>query len=467
VGHQPAGHLFVPRQDGPHEDEERPPVTGRPGPPPNGTPERDTTGGDLRDETAAEDGAAGAPADAPPPGSSPSEASQASPRPAGAGPANAPPTGPAPASAGAAGLGPASGELPRRVPGSSRAGPSTPPRPPAAWTPGAPLSRARPAAQPSWGTVLATTIRLWVQRRADIPRWRTALLFVLAVIVVLTGVITITLTVRSPLGNSQASGQRHAQTSAQTSALAAAAAARQRAAAWVAHQVATDAIVACDPAMCAALQAAHVPASQLLVLRSGQADPLGSDVLVATAAVRSQFGSRLTTVYAPVTLAAFGSGTARIEIRAIAPDGAAAYLSQLAADKAARKTYGAQILHNPRIQVSPAARGVLAAGQVDARLLMTLVTMAASHPVDILGFGTTPAPGASPGVPVRSADVTVAAEPGSHHATTLQALRSFLDAQRTPYRPSAVTTVQTASRRTVLRIEYPAPSPLGLLGSPG
>jgi hypothetical protein len=288
-----------------------------------------------------------------------------------------------------------------------------------------------------------------------------ALLFTLAVIVGLTGAITITLTVRSPAGNPQEHGRRPAQ----TSALAAAAAVRQQAAAWVAGQVSAAAIVACDPAMCAALQAAHVPASQLLVLRSGQADPLGSDVLAATAALRSQFGSRLTTVYAPVTLAAFGAGTARVEIRVIAPYGAAAYLSQLAADLAARKTYGAQILRNPNIRVSPAARAMLAAGRVDARLLMTLVTMAASHPVDILGFGAAPAPGASPSVPVRSADVAGDAGRG-HQAATMHALRSFLDAQRTPYRPSAVMTVQTAPR-AVLRIEYPAPSPLGLLGSPG
>jgi hypothetical protein len=96
---------------------------------------------------------------------------------------------------------------------------------------------------------------------------------------------------------------------------------------------------------------------------------------------------------------------------------------------------------------------------------MMLVTMAASHPVEILGFGA--APGASPGVPLRSADIAGAALPGRHQATPLEALRSFLGAQRTPYRPSAVMTVQTAPRRTALRIEYPAPGQLGLLGSPG
>jgi hypothetical protein len=45
-------------------------------------------------------------------------------------------------------------------------------------------------------------------------------------------------------------------------------------------------------------------------------------------------------------------------------------------------------------------------------------------------------------------------------------LRSFLSAQQPPYRPSIVA-VTTASRRTVLRVGYPAPSLLGLLGTHG
>ncbi len=54
-------------------------------------------------------------------------------------------------------------------------------------------------------------------------------------------------------------------------------------------------------------------------------DPLGSDLVVATPALRSQFGARLASVYAPVVIASFGSGAARIDIRAVAADGTAAY----------------------------------------------------------------------------------------------------------------------------------------------
>src|SRR5581483_173263 len=107
---------------------------------------------------------------------------------------------------------------------------------------------------------------------------------------------------------------------------------RRQAADWIAPQVNGDAVVACDPAMCGALESETLAAGRLVVPRTGQADPLGSDIIVATAAVRSQFGSRLTSVYAPVAVAGFGSGTAAIQVRVVAPDGSAAYLSELAAD---------------------------------------------------------------------------------------------------------------------------------------
>ena len=47
------------------------------------------------------------------------------------------------------------------------------------------------------------------------------------------------------------------------------------------------------------------------------------------------------------------------------------------------------------------------------------------------------------------------------------AQEGFINAQQPPYRPSAIVAVKTASRRTVLRVEYPAPSLLGLLGPHG
>src|ERR1019366_3537407 len=112
---------------------------------------------------------------------------------------------------------------------------------------------------------------------------------------------------------------------------------RNRAAAWVASQVTQGAIVSCGPLMCEALEAQRIPASDLDELRPGTGDPLSSVVIVATAAVRSEFGGRLSSVYAPAVIASFGSGSGQIAIRVIASHGAAAYESALSADLAARK----------------------------------------------------------------------------------------------------------------------------------
>ena len=112
------------------------------------------------------------------------------------------------------------------------------------------------------------------------------------------------------------------------------------------------------------------------------------------------------------------------------------------------------------------ARAALAAGEVDPRLLITLATLAHLHPLNITGFGS-PGPGASAGVPLRSADITGAVPPGSRHAMPLQTLMTILQAQRPPYLPSSLAIVRIPPGGAVLRVGYPVPSPLGLLGPGG
>ncbi len=232
---------------------------------------------------------------------------------------------------------------------------------------------------------------------------------------------------------------------------------RDQAAAWVAQQVSAGAILACDPAMCSVLVQYGIPAANVLVLGPGAADPLGSAVVLATAAVRNMFGSRLVTVYAPQTLASFGTGQTRIDVRAIAPDGAAAYRTELAADLRARRAAGAQLLANPRIIAPPAARTELANGQVDARLLLTLAAMAVSGPVHVLAFGDL-GPGASMGTPLRSAEIVAS-------AASARSLLAFVRAQRSPYLAAQSGLSPGPGGQTVLTIAFAAPSPLGLLQS--
>jgi hypothetical protein len=107
---------------------------------------------------------------------------------------------------------------------------------------------------------------------------------------------------------------------------------RSVAAAWVANQVSRTAVVACDPVMCGALAAHGVPARVLYLLGPKATSPLPSEVIVATAQLRAQFGYRLSSFYAPAVLARFGVGPQRIEVRQTAPHGAAVYWARLGAD---------------------------------------------------------------------------------------------------------------------------------------
>jgi hypothetical protein len=245
-----------------------------------------------------------------------------------------------------------------------------------------------------------------------------------------------------------------------TGALGASATTRAQAAKWIAAQVAASAVVACDPGVCAALEADGLPAARLLVLGTAAADPLGSDLIVATAAVRNEFGSRLESVYAPGVIASFGSGAARIDVRVTAPDGAAAYESALAADRRGRVAAGAQLLRNSRIAVAPGARAALSTGDIDPRLLMLLAALAVEQPVRINAFGD-PSPGANQALPLRSAQIAPL-RPSTQAESRLRSMLSFIDAQQQPFLPLRASLAGTSA----LTVEYAAPSPLGLIGGP-
>lgn len=310
---------------------------------------------------------------------------------------------------------------------------------------GTPPTTGRP--DPPWPTVIATTAGLWLQRRGNAlrrpsrPRWAIAVA-VLAVLAVVAGGLTAAF--------SRQAGSAPART----------ATAGHAAAVWVAGQVSHDAIVGCDPGMCRLLQAQGLPAGNLLVLRRGAAGLSFCDVVVATQAVRNLVGSRLQQQTAPAVIAAFGSGAARIEVRAVAPAGAAAYRAALTADWAARRMAGAQLAKSPRIHAGAAARQELLAGQVDARLLITLAELAVAHPVNVVAFGDG-APGASAGMPLRAMEVAGTGSPAARSAELLR-IRSLVLAQHTVFLPAYVSLVRLAGG-TALRIEFGAPSPLGLL----
>ena len=162
---------------------------------------------------------------------------------------------------------------------------------------------------------------------------------------------------------------------------------------------------------------------------------------------------------APTVIASFGSGSARVDVRVYAAGGAAAYLAALRADKQVRQSLGGVLLRNSRVSATPAARAQLAAGQVDTRLLAILATLCGQGPVSIVAFGDS-GPGASSGIPLRAAEL---ASPPGAKAGYLPSTLALLHAQQPPYLANSATLARLSDGLQVVRIEFAAPSPLGLL----
>lgn len=319
-------------------------------------------------------------------------------------------------------------------------------------------ARAPRAAVPSWGRVLVTTVKLsvswrlraigrrpWHPRGAAARRWRLAglvlaLMLVAATVLRFTGVLA---DAAAPADGAGTNGR---------SALDPAAAARSQAAAWIASQVSASAIIACYPGMCAALQAHGVTAGRLMPLRTATASPLGAGLMVTSPSVRGQ----LVDEYAPALIASFGSGNARIDVRATESGGAAAYQAALRADLAARRSAGSQLLRNSHIQFTAREAAQLRAGEVDSRLLSTLAALASQHSFRVTAFGDT-----SPGAQVLFREVTITS--GGNGAADLTTALAIVRAQAPPYLPAQTGLSRPASGQTALSIEFAAPSLLGLL----
>jgi hypothetical protein len=349
--------------------------------------------------------------------------------------------------------------------------------------PGAILNASRPPAsvraEPSWGRVLATTIKVWVSwrlrsfgfgsQRMDgrtgrkrfrwhlgrlTVRWRLATLAValMAITVIalqFAGAFTGTTVTAA---RAQPAAKPVARNPVRT-APSPAAVAQGQAAAWIAGQVSADAIVACDPVMCAALQAQGVTAGRLMPLQPGAANPHGATVVVSSTPASTQLASQ----YAPAVIAGFGSGAAQVDVRATEPGGAAAYQSALRADLAARMSAGSQLLRNSRIQFTAQDNTQLKAGEVDSRLLATLAAISSQYAIRVTSFGDS-----SPGVAVLFRGVVITSH-SRNAAAELAAVQALVNEQHPPYLPAHATIIHLSAGQAGLLIQFAAPSPLGLL----
>jgi hypothetical protein len=374
---------------------------------------------------------------------------------------------------------------------------------------------ARAQTEPSWGQVLVNTGRLWFQwrlrlirsgsaRTAGKParwavwRWRLAAI-VVALAIGAAAALAVTGTM-SPAARVLPSSTNHAATSRAGAAGGnttardnTAATVRSHAAAWIASQVTTAAIIACEPVMCAALQAQGVTAGRLMPLPPGTANPGNAGIVVTSAPL-----GQLAATYAPALIATFGSGATRIDVRATEPGGAAAYAAALRADLAARKYAGSELLRNWRITFTAQDARQLRAGLVDSRLLATLAALASQYPIRVDAFSDAAPGGAAqsaatqsdaaqsdaaqsaaaqsaaapdeavPGdvaagveLPFRAVTITITG--GTNRTAGLSAAQALVRSQPAPYQPGHVTIADPAGPRAALNVEFAAPSPLGLL----
>jgi hypothetical protein len=246
--------------------------------------------------------------------------------------------------------------------------------------------------------------------------------------------------------------------------LAYAAAIRAKAAAWIAREVTRGEIIACDVVMCGDLHSAGEPWSSLHQISPTAPDPFGTDVIVATPVLRSVFGSRLDSEYAPAILASFGQGPSQVQVRVVAAYGAAAYMAALSRDLAARKAVGAQLSGNNRIAMPSGARAQLLSGLVDPRLLLMLPALAAQHPIQVLAFYDA-APGAGPDVPLTGVELS-GTDSKSHLSARAYSswLVSFARTQIAQFKASSVTTAKS-NGRPIVSVRFSRPTPLGLIRS--
>jgi Protein kinase domain len=282
-------------------------------------------------------------------------------------------------------------------------------------------------------------------------RWRAAVFLAAIVLAASAGVVAFN------LPRHGAASQRLSGRTSQSQELASETAVRTKAINWILQQVSRTEIVSCDQQICTDLLNAGFP--NVLPLGNTSTDPLASNLVVVTAAIRTQFGDRLANVYAPVVIASFGSGNAKIDIRWVFPGGTASYRAVKQAALSARKTADALLLANSRIEVSPTARAQLLSGDIDPRLPQLLAIMAHSHPVSIVDF-VNQSPGGGPASLLRSVDLaTVDTAAHLTRAAYLGWMEAFIHAQTAQYLPTWAKPV-TLTGQPVLRIGYGAPSPL-------
>lgn len=305
---------------------------------------------------------------------------------------------------------------------------------------------------------------LRVPDSGKVSRARLAAVLTIVVVVMAGGAAAaVALSTRSPVarsGNHAAS--RVKLTPAQAAAQAATASAEQAnsklAASWFATQAGPGLIIGCDPATCAAILAAGYPTGGQVVLQPGVSMPRPGSLIVASAAIRAQYGPQLVGL-APEVLAAFGTGASAVEVRLAVAGGAQAYSQAARRALAARRRAGHKLLQVRNVHAGKVAKDELSSGRVDPRLTAVLRRLAQHYPVVLVHFGDA-GPLAGSALPYRMAEITVpTTRLGRRKVSELRGMEKLLKGHRSGGSAELMPR-HLAGGKLILELKFLAPSPL-------
>lgn len=308
-----------------------------------------------------------------------------------------------------------------------------------------------PAARtPSWGKVLASTVRVWLGRRMPSRTMRRAGAVAVAAVVVVAGAAVVLAT-------------RSADPEPASAGVDSDATARDAAAVWIAHEVRDGTRMACEQVMCDRLRATGVSGSDLVELTGDATELAGARLVIASRGVRKRFGAALAYTIAPDVLGIFGVGPSRVEVRERNTHSRAVHDKIKTREQKARQRAGLQLLDRPHLHTTSDAMHELASGEVDNRLVYTLARLARRHTISVASFsGRGPYTGID--VPERTVDIDQvdggAAIDGN---PAMRGLLKLVEAQHGRYEVSGARLIASGASGGVLRISVTAPTPSGLL----
>jgi hypothetical protein len=239
---------------------------------------------------------------------------------------------------------------------------------------------------------------------------------------------------------------------------------------WVLGSLPTRPRIAVDSALWAKLLDAGYPAERMVSAgglglpsatdRPGWADlvfVVGRDAELLRAAPADE--ARLAREHSTV-VAGWGVGADRVDARRVLLDPATA-LTQAVEDERSRAEAGAALTGNPSLELAPAAVVLLRRGDVDARLIAVLATIATQHRLGITTFPEVS--GEDDRLPRRQlAIASIDGTPITPNSAAAEVLGQWLGAQQPPYQPAA-SVVTNVGGSTALLVSYDAVSQPGLL----